>query len=489
MQFGKLALVLKNLQPLQLKRLRKFVHSPYFGVSSASVAVYERLQKMSPHFTEQKLSARAIARWHPQLKTIKQQETAGVRLLRAIEKFLELEEAQNQPPQPNVPLLIALRQMELATEFTRQLKKSQHALAHEPEQNIETFYGKHLTTELQLNGFDARLNRSSANSILPVMKTLDEYYALKKLRYLCEALSRQISLGADTTYHDQHIPTLLKILQPYTNQQHPYVYLFVNVYKMLSSTAYADGEIYYGLIKQYVVEHSKNKKVSQSIKEAVNYTYEHCIQWYNKGSVKAGEEFLWWVEWKQKHGLLLENGKLMPPAFLNMVNASLLLRPPKQTEQFIKNYAAYLPKNFRPSHSAFANGLLQYHQKQHAKAARFFVQAQAGTDWLFSCIIRRWQFINLYEGNPADTDILFSQLDSFEKHLLRYKKQLPHVYAQLAPFIKYAGLLLKFEVPEINLLQLQAEPHFAGKPWLLQQWPLKNKKPVRQAHGQKVSSR
>ena len=401
MQFGKLALVLKTLKTAELKRLHKFVHSPYFGVYPPSVVVFNHLQKLHPRFDENKLTAKAISRWHPQLKTIKQQETAGVRLLRAIEKFLELEEAEKHPALLNAPLLSVLRQLELATEFNRQIKKSEQALAHEPEQNIETFYDKHIATELQLNGFDARLNRSNANSILPVMKTLDEFYALKKLRYLCEALNRKVSLGADVTYHDQHIPTLLAILQPYTNVQHPYVYLFVNVYKMLASNTYVDGEIYYGLIKQYVAEHSKTQKPSQSMKEAVNYAYEHCIKWYNRGVTPAGIEFLRWAEWKEKHHLLLHKGKLMPVTFRNMVAASLQIKTPKQIEQLIHNYGIHLPTEYRKPHIDFALGLHANLLKQHENAARLFSKAQAGNDVVFNCIIRRWQFIKPVRKQPC----------------------------------------------------------------------------------------
>lgn len=490
MQFGKLALVLKTLKTAELKRLHKFVHSPYFGVYPPSVVVFNHLQKLHPRFDENKLTAKAIARWHPQLKTIKQQETAGVRLLRAIEKFLELEEAEKHPALLNAPLLNVLRQLELATEFNRQIKKSEQALAHEPEQNIETFYDKHIATELQLNGFDARLNRSNANSILPVIKTLDEFYALKKLRYLCEALNRKVSLGADVTYHNQHISLLLQILQPYTNPKHPYVYLFVNVYKMLSSESYEDAEIYYGLIKDYIVEHSgkKAKRISRSVHEAMGYAITCVLAWYNNGNTKAGAEYLWWINWRLQHHILLDRGRLMPVTFRNIVAASLSVNKPSETEKLIDHYAALLPREFANSYIAFAKGMLKYTVKQHRKAAQYLAEAQAGNDVVFNCTIRRWQFINLYESNPADTDILFSQLESFDKHLLRNKKELQHVLPQFEPFLKYATELLKADSVETTLIQLRGGDFFTGKPWLEEQLQLKNKKPVRSAHGQKVSS-
>lgn len=485
MQYGKLVKVLRQFKPVQLKRLEKFLLSPYFQVYQPSVLLFQQLQKLYPQFNETHIPA---ATAHHRLKSIKQQEVAGARLMRAIEKFRAMEEAQKHPATPHLPLLQALRKHQPPGEFDKQLKKDLAALQHHPEQNIDTFYGKHLLTELQLSGFDARLHRSNANSILPVMKTLDEFYALKKLRYLCEALNRKLSLGTEVLYHEQHIPTLLAILQPYNNPQYPYVYLFVNVYHLLAATTYTDGEIYYGLLKQYINTHSKGKHLLPCITEAVNYVYNSCLRWYNTGNETAAKEFLWWIEWKEKHKLLLENGKLMPVTFRNTITALLQHHSPKETEQLITRYSPHLPREYRSTYTAFANALLQYSLKNHQQAARLFAKAQAGEDLVFNCTIRRWQWINLYESNPTDTDILCSRLDAFDKHLLRYKKQLQHVLPQFTVFINYACELIQAGAKEVTLLQLQAEPHFAGKPWLLQQMEIKNKKPVRKAHGQKVTA-
>ncbi len=473
MQFGKLTLTLKALSAAQLKRLDKFVHSPYFSVYQPSVLVFEELQKLHPHFSETNLSSEAISRWSKKLSTIKQQETAGVRLLRAIEMFIIIEKAKNTLDLPNVNLLEELRHLKLTAEFNKQLEKSINALNADAEQNIDIFYGKHTLAELQLNGFEARLNRSNVHNILPVLKTLDEFYALKKLRYLCEAVNRKVSLSFADDSHEQHVSTLLKILQPYTNPKYPYVYLFVNVYQMLAATTYEESEIYYGLIKQYVTEHQKDKPVSQSIIEAVTYAHGNCIKWYNKGLAAAGNEFLWWIEWERQHDLLLENGRLQPINFRNIIVMALQHRSPQEIKAFIVHYSPFLPAEYRDACTTFALGLYQYRIKQHSKAARSFAAAQAGTDVVFNCIVRRWQWMNLYESNPTDVGILLSQLEAFNKFQLRHKAQVKQVQSAFKLFISYAEQLLRADALETELLRLKAEPHFAGKPWLLEQLQLK----------------
>jgi len=79
-----------------------------------------------------------------------------------------------------------------------------------------TNYQWSLLIELSFNGFDAKLNRTSQNDLAPLLQSFDEYTALRKLRYLCEALSRKQVLG--TAYDEAASAVLLKKLEPNTNE-------------------------------------------------------------------------------------------------------------------------------------------------------------------------------------------------------------------------------------------------------------------------------
>jgi hypothetical protein len=77
----------------------------------------------------------------------------------------------------------------------KNLSNFQRNLNKDFEQDFEVFYRRHLLTELQFGGFDAVLNRTADNDLHPVTRTLDAFYALKKLRYHCELLNRKIGSG------------------------------------------------------------------------------------------------------------------------------------------------------------------------------------------------------------------------------------------------------------------------------------------------------
>ncbi len=420
------------------------------------------------------MNLEAVAENCENLITYTQQVAASTRLLRTIEQFIAQEEWQKNETEVMRYQLKGTKELGMHEEFTKIYEKELAQLNEESEQNIDTFYERHLLTELSLNGFDAKLNRTTRNDIMPVVQTLDAFYAIKKLRYICEALNRQRILGVN--FNEDQIAPLLKTLEPFTNTKHPYVYLFVNVYHMLTAESFEDCDLYYQLIKQFA-EHSGP---TQTVLEAMDYVYNQCLQWNNRGSNEAGTEYLWWIDWKMKHDLLLEKGKLMPVIFRNIISIAVISnKKSDEVEKLIKLYYSFIPDEHRDTYVAFAKGLHQYSLKSYRKAIHFFLIAQAKEEVKFNTIIRRWQWMCLYECDKNDTGTLFNHLLSFEKYLQRNKKELQHVYHPFELFIEYGNKLLKahtHELVETSLTRLQHEEHFPGKQWFTEQFLAKSKK-------------
>ncbi len=482
MLYVKLIKVLKTFDSAQLKRLQKFAHSAYFGVYPPSVALLNYLAPLHPQFESPHITFKKVAAFHKKLSTVGLQETAGVRLLRAVEKFMAQEEWQKNPIEVKRYQLTGYKAQQLTDEFERQFEKEMKGLK-QSEQNFEILYQKHLLTELSLNGFNAKLNRTTGNDIMPVIKTLDEFHALKKLRYLCEAINRKQFFGTGVQQQEQHIPALLKTLEPYTSPQHPYGYLFLNVYRLLASDIYEDAKLYYALIKKLI--NQKQGTPSQTCREAMGYAANCLLNWYNKGYEETGDEYLWWMEWKMKHNFLLEDNKLLPITFRNIIAASLNRKTPAQIERLINHYGKYLPQEYSETYLAFAWALQQYTNKNYKKAIQLFMQAQAKEDPVFNSSIRRWQWMCTYDFDANDTDTLLNQLQSFEKYLHRHGKELQYVGPVYKIFINYSYKLLTSTAEDVfaNLSALQQTEHFVGRPWLIEKFGIKNKKPVRFANG------
>lgn len=489
MNYLKLTTVLRTMKKPEFSRLTDYVHSPFFKVYRPAQLLFDYLAPFYPEFNTGQTKFETIAALGENFDTIKKQETAGVRLLRAVEDFMSLEEWRKNELGNRRYQLKAYQEKGFADEFAKGYAKEIERLDDCPEQNIDTFFNRHLLTELSFNGFDAKLDRSSNNNILPVLESLDAYYAIKKLRYLCEALNRQQFLGISMNGQEKHFENLLEILTPYTNEKYPYVYLFANVCKMMLADTYPDFDLYYQMVKQVAERYGS----TDTVNESMGYANNQCSLWFNRGYNEAGNEYLWCIDWRMKHNLLLENGKLAPITFRNIISLAVSIKTePKAIENLIDVYSAYLPAGQKETYLSFARGLHQYSLRKYVEAVRFLLMAEAKEDSRFNSIIRRWQWICMYESNPVDTELLDNQLIAFEAYLKRNKTEMQPVAKVFQRFIFYASVLVKSGesgIQEADFIQLQNEEYFAGKQWFMEQFILKKRKTRAPSARVKVSVR
>lgn len=477
MHLAKLVNTLQRFDTPGLLRLKEYVNSPYFKVPKASVNLFNYFYDLHPAFPQKKITAEVIGEKFDNLSTPSKQNAAGSRLLDSIDHFTALEAWQRSPYDVQRHALSGLKEMHRFDEFEKEYIKAYQSLEANPEQDIDTFFQKHLLTELSVNGFDALLKRSTKNDLSPVLTSLDEFYALKKLRYLCEIHERQRIFGAQ--YQKQDVFPLLDILKPYTDEQHPYVFLFVHVYLMLSADSYEESTGPYQVIKTYT-DHTTEGVLPQSVIECVGYCVNYTLRWYNKGFEPAGDEYLWWIDLQMKKNLLLKNGKITPVSFRNICSIAAMSKTTADwLNLFITRYVPALPDTHRESNEAFVKGLYQYKLGRYKEATRYFLLAQAGEEITFNCIIRRWQFMSTYNFDSSDIDTLSNHLSSFDKYLQRHAKHVASIRNAFDTFIHYSNRLMHsspYEIGETFFIALENENHFPGKTWLLQQFETKAEK-------------
>jgi hypothetical protein len=470
MAFNKLTEQLQAFDKPLLKKLSIYLTSPYFNVAESALQFFNYLEKLHPHFEEKKLTEEAIAKKEPALFDYNKQAKAATKLLQAIEHFLAVEQFEKQPAHQTLYLLKGLQHLKLHEAFETTAQEFEEQLAACPEKDIDYFNYLHRLTELKHNSFEARLQRNHKNDLLPVTQTLDTFYALKKLRYHCELLSRHQVLGI--AYDKENVAELLQLLQPYTTAQYPYVYLFVHVYQMMRATGFEEGQKHYQLLHTYI-EQANYTTLPQGGIEATGYLINYCLHWNNLGYKKAGAGALYWYQLKINHNRFIENGRIQPSDFRNIVSLSVINNHnPNWLLKFIETYAPYLPAEHAPTNLAFAQAQYFYYVKKYEAAMPLFQQAQAKDEPIFNMIVRRWQFMCMYEQNPKNQTVLLDFVASWERSLHRQAEGLQHYKDVFAKVISYCKKLLAANQPEqkLTLAQtLHTEPFFAGKDWLLAQ--------------------
>jgi len=129
---------------------------------------------------------------------------------------------------------------------------------------------------------------------------------------------------------------------------------------------------------------------------------------------------LWGYRFKIKHNLLLENHLLQPSDYRNIVSLAIINgKNHKWLKQFMDTYTPHLPAEHLLINRAFAQAQYFYYIKNYEAAMPLFQQAQAKDEPIFNMIVRRWQYICMYEQNPESKQVLLDFLLSWERMLNR----------------------------------------------------------------------
>jgi hypothetical protein len=465
---SKLTTTLRQLNTTEMEKLEAYLSSPYFETSPKALTLFQYLKKLHPDFEEKKMSPAVIEKKAHGLGNQKKQANYGSDLLKAIEHFLALEDFQSSADNLSRHRLQAYKKHHLFEQFSKEHQQQLEQLNKNEEQDIDVFYNRHILTELNLSGFDAKLNRNTNNDIHPITETLDAFYAIKKLCWHCEFLNRMRVLG--TPYAEENVDYVLQTLDPYNNSKFPYVFVYINAYHLLHSKTFEEGEKYHLAIRNFVEQHT-GSTLPQSIKETMQYTINHCQYWISKGYQNASSQALWWQELRIKHDILLEHGKILPADFRNIIGLAILARKEKEwIKNFIHSYSRVIPAEHVETNKAFAQAQYHYYIKEYDKAMPLFQKAQVKEEPIFNAIVRRWQFMCMYEADPGNIDLLSDFLSAYEKYILRYSDGL-HQYKELfTKNIYYSKKLLKASDAKTRKdlkEQLTDDKYFTGKEWLL----------------------
>ena len=454
-----------------LKKLGLYLHSPYFKVPAGVVDLFDYLLPLHPHFADAQTTPAAIAKGCKNLAAAKTQTNCGSLLLRHLDTFMAIENLQQNKAALHIAALKQYQSEHLFQFFESLFTEAVQANQQCPEQNIETLLQHHLLTELKYTGVDARLKRHEDMDVQPIIDTLDDFHALKKICYLCEAIHRHYSFGTPLPPVDE---TLLRpILLQATAQKQPYVFLFLNVFQMMQATDYSRGLPFFKRIKQFAQKH-KSAFAQPTMAEAIEYTKAWCKRWINRGQKEMMHEYLWWIDYKTKNGLLLKKETMLPAEFTNVVIIAYHIQQPAQwIHRFVETYHRHLPEKFRQPYQAFGKGMAYYAEKKYTEAIRHYMSAQIKNDDVVNAVTRQWEFMARYDEwqtNPAqDTDPLYHLLDAFKLYLKRHHPNVAPKQNAFEQFIHYAHLLAGQPSPAAAARynkEVEKQPHFPGKAWL-----------------------
>jgi len=193
----------------------------------------------------------------------------------------------------------------------------------------------------------------------------------------------------------------------------------------------------------------------------------YCIKRINNGDAKYLNELFDLYKIEIKEEIILENGKIPPSTYKNIVTLGLHLQQFAWTKQFINDYKTHIA-------SVFAEDVFHYNlarlffAKKEYKHVVFELNAVRFSEKFLALDTRVLLAQAYYELD--EIDVLYSLLDSFYAYLKR-KKNIAYHQAHYLNFVsllkKMIRLLPQEKKKKEQLLELINRQKMVEKKWLL----------------------
>ena len=465
MQNSKLIDLLKTFEKEDWRWFRKFLLSPYFNSREELVPFCDYLRKQAPDFNEKAIrKEKVFKKLYPKQKYDEKQISYAMNfLLGQAEHFLAQREIESKPPLLNNYLLKSLVDRNLNKHYKYQYDKSLKALGDWKKENIDYYYFEFQISEIANSHFIAQKLRRYDGALQNVDDSLNRLYAIQKIKYSCEMLSRSKLLKND--YVSPSEEEITELIEKGNLKNSPLALIFLEIYHLLNKEnseqnfeelkhyleKYNDDipkaekpDIYFHGINYCIVQITKNNKP--------RYYVQECLNLYLAG---IEQEFL------------LSNGYLTPSTFKNVVKLGLNLKKYDFTEEFIQNNHKKLEEQFQEDVLHFNLADINYRKKNYKEAQVHLIQAQF-SDVYYNISAKAMLLKIYYETNEGEA--LFALIASFSIYLRRNKKLTKDIREANLNFTTILGRIVrahKDKYPAI-IEKINNTKHLYNRNWLLE---------------------
>lgn len=473
MQSRKVYQILQQLPPELFPKLRRFLNSPYFDHSKSLKLLAERLllaieqgEALSPET--------AFASIYPEKAFI---ETSFAKLcnalLKAVHRFLVVEELAELPSQQEALLFRAYSRKGLGKWVPKQYQKSSKKLVEEA-----LFHPTALEALLNIKWEHAAFlfrqpRRPRGEALLSIDQSLDHYYWMRKYELGTAIFNYNQVFNADLP-----TPELPKLSPEnlHIGETPQLVWLNYHAYHLLSSGDEKHFEWIWQSLKS-----SEGKVNPVELRPFYLLALNHCIYQYYDGREdyleKVDEIYLELID----KGFLLFRDQLAAEHFKNIITVRLDLGQLDWVEAFFESFKDRLSNDLDGAVQAYILALIHFEKGVYDSCMRILegVLQDGKQDVFLTPDARRLQLKACYlRQNPGD-DVLCEHLhNAFRVFLIRDKKIGTKERSRMQGFVKYVGKLLRLrgQLPEereaealLLLQELSEDSSSKSRSWIFQQ--------------------
>jgi len=360
MKSSRLIKIIEKFSKSDLKRLKDFVHSPFFRASKSERDLFDFIYKYAPNFDHKKFTQeRAVSLIFPEgnhdnSAIIKVQS----RLLKLVELFIYYHFRDKDLADIEIALIKFYDRNNLSSQVESAYKKSQKKQAAYPHKDLPYYYHQLMIEKHYRDFVDGKLGYGKIN--MPyhqkAMETLDVFYLMEKLIYMTHAANTQMVVKLD--YDIALMEEILAFLPTSQYKDIPIIKIWYTALLLLHSE---DKYEHYYQLKTLLVEHDT---LLNQLDKRVLYIYlENNTSMVFESN--AYYEALFELYSKQiENGVIYTDGYLAPTIFKNIVTVALRLGHLNWTEQFLENNKHKIIPDYENRDDVYGYSLAQLYFKQ-----------------------------------------------------------------------------------------------------------------------------
>lgn len=409
--------VLACLNELELKRLHKFLYSPYFIKTKTLVNLFEVLQgcvqRGEPGFDRQ-VVWREIQPDTPFDPVVFRKYCSD--LLKWTEVFMAHERQIQQENRTTTALLDFLARRKIKPLYERSIREAREHIAAKPFRALDDFYTAYQIERqyYAMMDFDVTVNKRT--NIEDISRHLDVFYWIEKLKLFGAGLSQQ-----RTSRHEYDLKGMAEIvatLREYPVETVPelaiYYYSFLTLYE-------EEHVAHYYKLRELLDRHGTEMLRQEAI-EIIDSALHYCTGRFNRGHSEFYQEYFDLIVFALDKDIFSQNSEFAPWRYNNIVGVALRLDKLDWAEQFVENFKHLLPPDTRQNTYGFNLARVYRFQKQYAKVITLLRDVEY-EDIGYNLISKMMLTITYFE--LEEFDALNPFLDAFNQFLKRSEKKIP----------------------------------------------------------------
>ena len=303
MQNSKLIHLLQSLSKPELNKLEEYIYSPYFNKNQNVRALFDILYKSYPKFKDEEITRNIV---YNQIFSTDQYDEQKLRYLmsdltKLIENFLMDQQMADFPHFQNHVLLLQFQKRNL-------IKYSQATIE---QSNALQTKNKYLNADYYLNQFTIEVdnyeyvsmkrNVAIKENLLEIIRNLDIYYIINKLKYSCEIINHT------NVWAGEYDPLLLEEIIIYLKKnKHDHIPAVAIYYQILMTLLKSDEEDHYLQLKQLLKDNIKILP-QEELNDMYIFARNYCVKKINSGKINYLKELLDLYKVLLQNGIILQN--------------------------------------------------------------------------------------------------------------------------------------------------------------------------------------